>query len=155
MQPRFGVASLAAAFACVLFVGLQFGGIVSRAQESADLDAFRKLHNELRQRMDDDLADATEYLESQIAASPDSADLNVLRHSLASRLIEERNFNEANKQFAKLLDFQIEHVDETENQFGIWMTIQSMQEIADRSGSDNGAASSRESWLAGTWHDWS
>ena len=136
MQLRYGVASLAAAFACVLFVGLPFGGIVSRAQESADLAAFAKLHSELRQRMDDNLADATGYLESKIAESPESADLNVLRHSLASRLIEERDFSEANQQFAKLLEFQIKHVDETENQFGIWMTIQSMQEIAASSGSD-------------------
>jgi thiol-disulfide isomerase/thioredoxin len=136
MQVRFDATSSSMlALAFVLFVGLQFGGIVSLAQES-DLDAFRKLHSELRERMDADLGDATEYLESKLTAAPDSADLNVLRHSLASRLIEERNFKEANRQFAKLLDFQIKHVDQTENQFGIWMTIQSMQGIASKSGSD-------------------
>ncbi len=136
MQLRFGVHSLfAPALGFVLLVGLLFGGIDASAQES-DLDAFRKLHSELRQRMDDDLSEAAEYLESKLAAAPDSADLNVLRHALASRLIEERNFKAANEQFSKLLDFQIKHVDETENQFGIWMTIQSMQQIASKSGSD-------------------
>ncbi len=136
MQLRFDVTStLTAVVGFVLLVGLLFGGINSPAQES-DLDAFRRLQSELRQRMDDDLAEATEYLESKLTATPDSADLNVLRHSLASRLIEERNFKAANEQFSKLLDFQIKHVDQTENQFGIWMTIQSMQEIASKSGSD-------------------
>ncbi len=81
--------------------------------------------------MDQDLKAAATYLDSQIAADPGSADLNVLRHSLATRFIKENDYAAANDQFQKLLDFQIQHVDESENQYGIWMTIQSMQEVAD------------------------
>jgi thiol-disulfide isomerase/thioredoxin len=108
--------------------------VVAVGQDSGDLDSFRKLYAELRERMDQDLEKAGEYLEAQIAASPDSIDLNVLRHSLASRLIEQRKYREAGAQFQKLLDFQIEHVDQRDNQVGIWMTVQSIQELAGKSG---------------------
>ena len=108
------------------------GGLCSFAQET-DLEAFRKLHHELRQRMDEDLGEAAKYLETQITAAPDSADLNVLRHSLATRFLEQRDYKNANTQFDKLLDFQIKHVDQSENQYGIWMTIQSLRDVANAS----------------------
>jgi thiol-disulfide isomerase/thioredoxin len=114
----------------LILIGLLLGGLIARGQDS-DLAAFRKLHNELRTRMDEDLKAAAEYLDDQIATDPDSADLNVLRHSLATRFTKEGDYAAANDQFAKLLEFQIKHVDETENQYGIWMTIQSMREVAD------------------------
>ena len=105
------------------------------AEESAEQsrDAFRKLYQELRTKMDDDLIQATTYLESKIDANPDSADLNVLRHSLASEMAEQREYKQASEQFSKLLDFQIKHVADPENQFGIWMTIQSWQEVDENS----------------------
>lgn len=136
MHPRIGVIfTLAAAVGVILWVGLSLGVVHCLAQES-DLDAFRKLHRELRQRMDADLTGAIEFLESKLAESPDSADLNVLRHALASRLAQQREFKKANGQFTKLLEFQINHVGDRENQFGIWMTIQSLQEIERKTGSD-------------------
>ncbi len=119
-------------FLPVALFALLLGGLTCCAQES-DLEAFRKLHNELRQRMDQDLAGASEYLESQIAAAPESADLNVLRHSLATRFLEQRDYKNANAQFEKLLDFQIKHVDQSENQYGIWMTVQSLRDVANAS----------------------
>ena len=113
---------------------LAFGGFISWSQDSGDLAAFRKLHAELRQQMDQDLQQATAFLEAKIAASPDSVDLNVLRESLASRLIDEGNYKDANTQFQRLLDFQIKHVDQPGNLFGILMTVQSMQKMAGKSG---------------------
>jgi thiol-disulfide isomerase/thioredoxin len=112
--------------------------LIAVGQEPGDLESFRKLHDELRERMDADLEAASKYLESQIAASPDSADLNVLRHSLASRFAEQRNYKDANTQFQKLLDFQIQHVNQSDNQFGIWMTVQSLQQISSLSGGASG-----------------
>ena len=138
MRTGFGVT---AAFTAALILSFALlsppspHAIVAVGQEAGDLESFRKLQNELRERMDADLQEAAIYLESQIAASPDSADLNVLRHSLASKFAERRDYKNANAQFQKLLDFQIEHIDQTENQFGIWMTVQSIQEIANKSGS--------------------
>lgn len=108
-----------------------YAAVVSGQQY--DRDAFRKLHNELRERMAEDLGEATKYLESQISESPDSADLNALRHSLASQYLRERQYKEANDQFLKLLEFQIKHIDQAENQYGIWTTILSMKDVADKS----------------------
>ena len=106
----------------------------SFTQETNGLDAFRKLHNELREKMAEDLVVATTFLESRIESSPDSEDLNVLRQSLASRLAAEGNFTAANEQYSRLIDFQIRHVDQPQSQFGLWMTIQSMRAVAEESG---------------------
>ncbi|MGB7343203.1 MAG: TlpA disulfide reductase family protein [Pirellulaceae bacterium] len=107
------------------------------AQEQSDLATFRKLHDDLRERMAEDLIAATTFLEAKIAESPDSEDLNVLRQSLSSRLAAEGNFKAANDQLGKLLEFQIQHIDQSQNQFGIGMTIQSMQEIVNESGNSD------------------
>ncbi len=142
------------AFGLLALFALLLGGMITLGQDS-DLEAFRKLHNELRGRMDQDLAEATKYLESQIAASPDSPDLNVLRHSLASRFLEQRDFGDANAQFGKLLDFQIKHIDETENQFGIWLTIQSIREVAGKSRDSAELQKAVESGVRGARRTWS
>ena len=109
----------------------------SRAQEKSDLATFRRLHDELREKMAEDLATATTYLDSQIEANPESEDLNVLRQSLASRLAAEENFKAANDQYSKLIDFQIKQLARPQNQFGLWMTIQSMQAVASESGNSD------------------
>lgn len=114
-----------------------FIAMTSHGQD-ADRDAFRKLHNQFRERMDVDLKTAADYLDTEIAKQPDSADLNVLRHSLATQMIKADQFDDAELQFRSLLDFQIKHVDEPENQFGIWMTIQSMQELSEESSRPKG-----------------
>ena len=122
-----------ATLACLCFAVTMIFTETSRGQD-ADREAFRKMHNELRTRMADDLKGAAEYLEAEIAKSPDSADLNILRHSVATRMIKERQFDGAASQFQSLLDFQVKHIDETENQFGVWMTIQSIKELTEKSG---------------------
>ncbi|MCA9136228.1 MAG: redoxin family protein [Planctomycetales bacterium] len=118
-----------------LFGALSGGAPAARAQDSG-LDAFRKLHHELRERMDADLQDAVTFLESKIAENPDSEDHNVLRHTLASRFSDEQEYRQATEQFRKLLDFYLKHADQSKNLFGAWMTIQSMREVADESGND-------------------
>ncbi len=133
MQYRRAVSRVVLLLVALLLV-LLLAVVPSASQEPGDLDDFRRLHDDLRQRMEEDLEQATLFLETKIGESPDSADLNVLRHSLASRLTEDRDFQGANEQFQKLLDFQIKHVRESENQYGIWMTIQSLQDVAARSG---------------------
>ncbi len=92
--------------------------------------SFRELHDDLRERMSVDLAQSEAYLEAQITAQPDSGDLNVLRHALASKLLDTGKYKAATSQFEKLLDFQIRNINDTENQFGIWMTVQSIRDIA-------------------------
>lgn len=114
-----------------LFLVWPHGGHV-RAQDS-DLQAFRKLHSELLERMDADLQDAIAFLESKIAENPDSEDHNVLRHTLATRLVEEGDDRQAMSQFRKLLDYYLAHPGQRRNLFGAWMTIQSMQELATHS----------------------
>ena len=104
--------------------------------QDGDLAKFRQMANELRQRMSEDMTAAAEYLEQEIQRNPESADLQVLRHSLASKLLDQEKFQAANEQFRKLLEFQIANVADSENQFGIWMTIQSMQDVAEESGRD-------------------
>ncbi|QDT13104.1 TlpA family protein disulfide reductase [Planctomycetes bacterium K23_9] len=121
-------ALLCAALFAVLF------SLGTTAQEKNSLAEFRRLHDELRDKMADDLIAATIYLESKIEVDPESEDLNVLRQSLASRLASEGNFKAANEQFAKLLEFQLQHAQDARNQYGAWMTIQSMQEVAEESG---------------------
>ncbi len=104
------------------------------AQENGDLAEFRRLHDELRVQMSDNLDQAVVFLESKIKAKPDSEDLNVLRQSLASRLAAEGKFQSANEQLEKLLDFQLQHSQQVRNQYGAWMTIQSMREVSRESG---------------------
>lgn len=111
-----------------------FLSLSSPAVAFAQDDSFRQLYAELREQMDDDLETATEFLEAKIAASPDSIDLNVLRHSLATRWADQGKYRQAGEQFQKLLDFQIKHIDQRDNQFGIWMTIQSLEELSGQSG---------------------
>ncbi|WP_182868210.1 TlpA family protein disulfide reductase [Rhodopirellula sp. JC639] len=111
-------------------------GTLLRAQD-AGLDAFRKLHGELRERMETDLQDAVTFLDSKIAENPDSEDHHVLRHSLASRFADQEDYREATAQFRKLLDFYLKHADESRNLFGSWMTIQSIRDVAEKSGNDD------------------
>jgi thiol-disulfide isomerase/thioredoxin len=130
--------SLAAFVGFVIYLCFAMsGGAPVRAQDS-DLEAFRMLHAELRERMDDDLQDAVTFLDSKIAENPDSEDHNVLRHSLASRFLDGQDYQQAAAQFRKLLDFYLKHADHSRNLFGAWMTIQSIQEVADKSGNDEG-----------------
>lgn len=113
------------------------GNVALRAQDS-DLEAFRNLHAELRQQMDDDLQQAVMFLDSKIAQNPDSEDHHVLRHSLASRFLDQQDYRQAAAQFRKLLDFYLKHAENGKNLFGAWMTIQSLQQVADRSRNDLG-----------------
>ncbi|TWT82484.1 Thiol-disulfide oxidoreductase ResA [Planctomycetes bacterium CA13] len=112
-------------------------GTTALTQDSASSPtgkSFRELHDDLRQRMSEDLGEAERFLDAQIAADPNSADLNVLRHALAIKLIDSGDEKAATAQFQKLLNFQIQNINESENQFGVWMTVQSIREIVDRSG---------------------
>lgn len=128
---RFVLSAALVGFAIYLCFALP-GGAPVRAQDSG-LDAFRMLHTELRKRMDEDLQDAVSFLDSKIAENPDSEDHVVLRHSLASRFADEQDSQQAIAQFRKLLDFYLKHADQSKNLFGAWMTIQSMQEVAENS----------------------
>ncbi|QDV85980.1 redoxin family protein [Stieleria magnilauensis] len=121
-------------FAICLCVTLP-GIALLRAQDSG-LEAFRKLHAELRERMEADLQDAVKFLDAKIAENPDSEDHHVLRHSLASRFSDQQDYQEATEQFRKLLDYYLEHADQSKNLFGAWMTIQSLKDVADQSGDD-------------------
>ncbi|EMI22963.1 Redoxin domain protein [Rhodopirellula maiorica SM1] len=103
---------------------------------TSSVDTFRQQWNDLRERMDENLSDAAEYLESQIAKDPDSEDLNTLRHAVATRFIEQQQYNEAAEQFRKLLEFQCKHREKPTNQFGILMTVQSIQDMTRHSGDD-------------------
>ncbi len=104
----------------------------STAQESADRDAFRQLYEELRTVMDKDLDEAVVFVESKISEEPDSIDRNVLRQSLASRMLDQERYRDATDQFRKLLDFQIRRIETPENQLGVWLTLQSMREAASK-----------------------
>lgn len=94
------------------------------------LDAFRRMHAELRQQMANDLDEAIVFLNSEIEKQPDSPDVQVLRHSLGSKLAEESRYAEALEQFEKLLDFQIANLKEQEQQYGLGMTLRSLDEIS-------------------------
>jgi thiol-disulfide isomerase/thioredoxin len=113
---------------CSMFIGP-----VAVAQELS-LEEFRRLHDELRQRMSEDLGEAEAFLEDLITKTPDSSDLNVLRESLASRWAADKNFDKANLQLGRLLDFQIAHLDQDTNRFGIPLTIQAFEQVARESG---------------------
>ena len=105
--------------------------------EKPGLEEFRRLHSELRQRMDEDLDQAVIYLETQIQKTPASADLQVLRHSLASKLTDEERYGEAIDQYTKLLDYQIANLKAQENQYGVGMTLQSLSEVTDLANRDD------------------
>ena len=114
-------------------VGLLFGVttlVLTTAQESTDRDAFRQLYDELRTLMDKDLDEAVAFVESKVSEEPDSIDRNVLRQSLASRMLDQQRYRDATDQFRKLLDFQIRQIEVPENQLGVWMTLQSMRDAA-------------------------
>ncbi|MEE2935997.1 MAG: TlpA disulfide reductase family protein [Planctomycetota bacterium] len=108
-------------------------GATAQAQDLG-IEEFRRLHNELRERMSEDLVDAEAYLEELIAKSPDSADLNVLRESLATRWSAEGKFDRANVQLNRLIDFQIAHLEQETNRYGIPLTIQTFEQVAEDSG---------------------
>lgn len=109
------------------------GWIIS-AVHPVGADDFRQTYRELRERKADNLDKAAEYLEEKIAAAPDSIDMNVLRHSLATWLAEDGQDQKAVEQFEKLLDFQLSHLDATENRFGVLMTIESLKDLTSESG---------------------
>ena len=54
----------------LLFALVVLPSVPAIAQEKSGLDAFRKLHAELREKMAEDLVVATTFLESRIEASP-------------------------------------------------------------------------------------
>ena len=108
--------------------------VVVSAQDSAvDLQAFQNLHNELLQVMDEDLEVAEKFLEKKIAEDPDSQDRNILRESLALRFAEEDEEEKAISQLQKLLAFQAKTINAKGNAYGVWLTIQTIKEIADES----------------------
>ncbi len=82
--------------------------------------------------MDKDLDQAATFVEAKIAEDPESIDRNVLRQSLASRMLDQQRYPDATNQFRKLLDFQIRRIDAPENQLGVWMTLQSMRGAASK-----------------------
>ncbi|MDG2220192.1 MAG: TlpA disulfide reductase family protein [Rubripirellula sp.] len=125
-------ASVWSLVAMIWLAAVTFGS-VAQAQD-LEIEEFRRLHNELRERMSEDLGDAESYLEELIVKSPDSADLNVLRESLASRWSAEGKFDRANSQLNRLIDFQISHLDEESNRYGIPLTIQTFEQVAEESG---------------------
>lgn len=145
IRNRYVLSAAFVSFAIYLGFALP-GGDPVRAQDSG-LEAFRALHTELRERMDADLQAAVTFLESKIAGNPDSEDHHVLRHSLASRFSDQQDYQQANAQFRKLLDFYLEHADQSRSLFGAWMTVQSMQEVAENSGNNQALRSAVEDSL--------
>ncbi|MCP4890514.1 MAG: redoxin domain-containing protein [Planctomycetaceae bacterium] len=117
----------------VCCLGVFQSGAIVQAQDLG-IEEFRRLHNELRERMSEDLGDAESYLEELISKSPDSADLNVMRESLASRWSAEGKFDQANSQLDRLIDFQIANLEEEANRYGIPLTIQTFEQVAEESG---------------------
>jgi thiol-disulfide isomerase/thioredoxin len=112
-----------------IFLGI-LASTFTIAQESTDPDTFRKLYQEFRALAEKDLDEATKFVESKIAEKPDSIDRNVFRQSLASRLLDQRRFQDAEDQLAKLLDFQIRRIDLSENRLGVWMTLRDLRQTA-------------------------
>jgi thiol-disulfide isomerase/thioredoxin len=95
------------------------------------LDAFRQMQAALQNEMSEDLDQAIVYLDAQIEKQPESYDVQVLRHSLASKLANEERYVEALEQYQELLDFQIAHLEE--QQYGVGMTIRSLTKISELS----------------------
>lgn len=115
--------------------------------DDGGLEEFRQLQNDLRTRMEAGLQDAANYLESKIEESPDSEDLNSLRHSLATRFVQNENYQAANEQLLKLLGYQARHVDERKHQFGLGQTVGSLEQIAELSGNRQALRKAMESAL--------
>ena len=107
---------------------------LARADDSNSLDEFRSLYQELRGLMDENLDEATEFLESKIKNAPKSPDLQFLRESLANKLLDDGQYDEASSQIERLLDFQIDRVGNPKSQYGVWMTVQTLVKISDQSG---------------------
>ncbi len=95
------------------------------------LDAFRRMHADLQQQMAEDIDQAIIFLDDQVAKQPESSDVQVLRHSLGSKLADESRYADALKQYEKLLDFQVAHLAEQEQQYGVGMTLRSLDEISE------------------------
>ena len=102
------------------------------------LDAFRRLHAELQQQMAEDLDQAIVFLDAQVAKQPESSDIQVLRHSLGSKLSDESRYADALIQYQKLLDFQLTYLAEQEQQYGVGMTLRSLEEVSELA-NQNGA----------------
>ena len=107
---------------------------IAPADKPMSRDEFRKLQSELREKMDEGLDVATKFLEDKIADTPESADLQYFREILAERLTDERKYDEAVTQIQRLLDFQIAHVDQSDSQYGIPLTIKALKKVTNKSG---------------------
>ena len=102
--------------AICLLGGLSFASLLTSRAQDVSLDEFRRMHSELREKMANDLDQAITYLEAQTEKQPDSSDVQVLRHSLASKLADDQRYADAMTQYQKLLDFQIANLDRTDQQ---------------------------------------
>ena len=102
----------------------------SHGQDPA-LDAFRRMHAELQRQMAEDIDQAIVFLDAQVTKQPESSDVQVLRHSLGAKLADESRYADALKQYEKLLDFQIAHLAEQGQQYGVGMTLRSLDEISE------------------------
>jgi len=63
--------------------------------QDSDLDAFRRMHTELQQQMAEDIDQAIVFLDAQVAKQPESSDVQVLRHSLGSKLANQSRYADA------------------------------------------------------------
>jgi thiol-disulfide isomerase/thioredoxin len=95
------------------------------------LDAFRRMHAELQRQMAEDIDQAIVFLDAQVTKQPESSDVQVLRHSLGAKLADESRYADALKQYEKLLDFQIAYLAEQGQQYGVGMTLRSLDEISE------------------------
>ena len=117
--------------AICLLGGLSFASLLTSRAQDVSLDEFRRMHSELREKMANDLDQAITYLEAQTEKQPDSSDVQVLRHSLASKLADDQRYADAMTQYQKLLDFQIANLDRPDQQYGLGMTIRSISELGE------------------------
>lgn len=132
-RPVFGDVWAAACLRCGAFCLLFTLLMSSASAQDLPIEEFRRLNDELRQKMSEDMESAESYLEGMIKESPTSSDLNVLRESLASRWADAGKFDRANQQLDRLLDFQIQNLGQASNRFGIPMTIQAFRQVAEES----------------------
>jgi thiol-disulfide isomerase/thioredoxin len=95
------------------------------------LEAFRRMHTELQQQMAEDIDQAILFLDDKVAKQPESSDVQVLRHSLGSKLADESRYVDALKQYEKLLDFQVAHLAEQTQQYGVGMTLRSLEKVSE------------------------
>ena len=103
---------------------------------NAQEDSFRERYKELMKQMTADMDAAIKQHEESIAADPKNVDLQILRQTIATQLTRLDEYGGANEQLSKLLEFQLANMDVDENRYGIWMTIQSIQGVASRSGNN-------------------